>query len=82
LAAIDETSGTAEEIRNSGAGIVVDSGDPDLLLDAVAALAGDAQLRTRLGANGTTYVATVLSAQKSLDSFDQWIQQLSTSRRH
>ena len=82
LAAIDETSGAAEEIRSSGAGIVVDSGDPDLLLDAVAALAGDAELRTRLGANGTTYVATVLSAQNSLDSFDQWIQQLSTSRRH
>jgi colanic acid biosynthesis glycosyl transferase WcaI len=81
LAAIDDTSGAAEEIRNSGAGIVVDSGDPGLLLDAVTALAGDATLRTRLGANGTAYVRTVLSARNSLDRFDEWIEQLCALRR-
>lgn len=80
LAAIDETSGAAEEIRNSGAGIVVGSGDPALLLDAVTALAGDATLRTRLGAKGAAYVAEVLSARNSLDRFDEWIEQLRASR--
>lgn len=81
LAAIDESSGAAEEIRNSGAGIVVDSGDPGLLLDAITALAGDATLRTRLGANGAAYVRTVLSARNSLDCFDAWIEQLCATRR-
>ena len=81
LAAIDENSGAAEEIRNSGAGVIVDSGAPGLLVDAVTALAGDSKLRTRLAANGTKYVAKVLDAQTSLDSFDQWIEQLSASRR-
>jgi glycosyltransferase involved in cell wall biosynthesis len=81
LAAIDEASGAAEEIRNSGAGIVVDSGDPGGLLDAVTALGGDATLRTRLGANGAAYVTRVLSARKSLDCFDEWIEQLCATRR-
>jgi glycosyltransferase involved in cell wall biosynthesis len=82
LAATDEASGAAAEIRNSGAGIVVDSGDPRLLLKAVTALAGDTPLRTRLGANGAAYVTTVLNARNSLDCFDEWIEQLCASRRH
>ncbi len=81
LAAIDKASGAAEEIRNSGAGVVVDSGDPRLLLEAVTALAGDSTLRTRLGANGAAYVKTKLSARDSLDCFDAWIEQLCTTRR-
>jgi colanic acid biosynthesis glycosyl transferase WcaI len=81
LAAIDARSNAAEELRNSGGGIVVESGDPVLLLDAATALAADPELRNRLGANGREYVTRVLSAQNSLDNFDEWVQQLSASRR-
>ncbi|MBV9090005.1 MAG: glycosyltransferase family 4 protein [Mycobacteriaceae bacterium] len=81
LAAIDSGSNAAEEIRNSGAGIIVESGDPVTLLDAAAALGADPNLRRRLGANGREYVTRVLSAEHSMDDFDNWVQQLLASRR-
>ncbi|HJT91581.1 MAG TPA: glycosyltransferase family 4 protein [Mycobacterium sp.] len=81
LASTSPLSNAAQEIRNSKAGIVVDNGDPVLLVDAAAALGSDTKLRTQLGANGIEYAATELSEEASLDKFDQWIRQMAASRR-
>ncbi len=81
LASTSPMSNAAQEIRNSKAGIVVDSGDPVLLVDAAASLGSNTKLRTQLGANGIEYAAAELSEQASLDKFDQWIRQMAASRR-
>jgi glycosyltransferase involved in cell wall biosynthesis len=81
LASTSPLSNAAQEIENSKAGIVVDNGDPVLLVDAAASLGNNATLRTQLGANGIKYAAAELSKEASLDKFDQWIRQMAGSRR-
>ena len=81
LAAIGPLSNTALEIQNSGAGIIVDNGDPALLVGAAASLGGNANLKRKLGANGIEYVAAELSEEASLQKFDKWIKQLAACRR-
>lgn len=81
LASTSPLSNAAQEIRNSKAGIVVDNGDPVLLVDAAASLGSNTKLRTQLGANGIEYAAAELSEEVSLDNFDKWIRQMAASRR-
>lgn len=81
LASISPLSNAAQEIRNSKAGIVVESGDPVLLVDAAASLGSNAKLRTELGANGVKYAAAELSEEASMEKFDNWIKRLAATRR-
>jgi colanic acid biosynthesis glycosyl transferase WcaI len=81
LASTSPLSNAAQEIRNSKAGVVVDTGDPVLLVDAAASLASNTKLRMQLGANGIEYAAAELSEDASLDKFDKWIKQMAASRR-
>lgn len=76
LASTNSLSNAANEIRNSKAGVVVESGDPVLLVEAAAFLGGNPDLRMQLGANGIEYAAAELSEKASLEKFDNWVKQL------
>ncbi|CAN5378335.1 glycosyltransferase family 4 protein [soil metagenome] len=76
LASVSANGNAAQEIRSSGAGILVDEGDPGRLVEAAASLGRDARLRMSLGANGIEYAAAELGEAASIEMFDQWIRGL------
>jgi glycosyltransferase involved in cell wall biosynthesis len=57
LAVVDEGSATAGEVQRSGAGVLVDPGDPLGFTAAVALLRADPAERARLGDAGLRFVA-------------------------
>ncbi|MGN6031875.1 MAG: glycosyltransferase WbuB, partial [Thermomicrobiales bacterium] len=73
IAAVADRSETAKVIAESGGGIVVDPSTP---ADFVAALSGLSAVPARaaeLGANGTSYAASHLSAEAALTRLEQII---------
>ena len=66
VAAVAESSATALTVRQSGAGLVVPAEQPELLLGALARLAGDADLRCRLSNAGPAYARDHLSRDAAL----------------
>jgi colanic acid biosynthesis glycosyl transferase WcaI len=80
LAATDPSSGSAEELRSSGAGVVVPPGDPQALLDAARTLASDEAAMRRLGEQGKRYAHDVLSSTSAIAEYDKWCNSL--ARRH
>lgn len=69
VAATDPTGATAEEITAANAGLVVNAGDPQALLNACLKLRTDPQLAETLGANGQRYRAEVLSEEAAIERF-------------
>ena len=69
LAATDVDGITAGEIRSAGAGVVVEAGRPDRLLDAALSLGTDTQRATELGESGRRYRETVLDEASAIDGF-------------
>lgn len=67
---------TAEEIRLSGAGIVIPPGDPRALLGAALSLAKGPSSADRLGRNGVHFCDAVLSESVALDKFEELINTL------
>lgn len=70
VASVAGEGGTADEVRRSGAGVLVRPEDPAALLTAVTGLADDRAAADRLGARGATYVAQHLSREAGLARFD------------
>ncbi|MET7370373.1 glycosyltransferase [Streptomyces sp. NPDC005566] len=70
VASVADEGGTADEVRRSGAGVLVAPEDPAALLDAVRKLAGDPEAADALGAHGPEYVAQHLSREAGLARFD------------
>ncbi|MFD6530451.1 glycosyltransferase [Streptomyces sp. NPDC060184] len=70
VASVADGGGTAEEVRRSGAGVLVRPEDPAALLAAVRHLAADRAEADRLGTRGVTYVAQHLSREAGLARFD------------
>lgn len=66
VASVADGGGTAEEMRRSGAGVVVPPEDPAALLEAVRTLAGDPREAGALGARGPVYVRAHLSSEAGL----------------
>lgn len=66
VAATDIDGITAGEIAASGAGVVVQAGDPGALLDAVMTVKSDVELAARLGQNGRRYRESVLDANAAI----------------
>ncbi|MEU9480430.1 glycosyltransferase [Streptomyces sp. NPDC048191] len=66
VASVATTGGTANEVRRSGAGVVVRPEDPEALYGAVKALIRDPARSATLGARGPAYVRARLSAQAGL----------------
>ncbi|WTX67363.1 glycosyltransferase [Streptomyces halstedii] len=70
VASVAAEGGTADEVRRSGAGVLVAPEDPAALLAAVRALTEDRAASDALGAHGPDYVAHHLSREAGLARFD------------
>ncbi|MFJ8881886.1 glycosyltransferase [Streptomyces sp. NPDC102402] len=70
VASVAGEGGTADEVRRSGAGVLVAPEDPAALTTAVRALAADPVAAQALGAHGPRYVAQHLSREAGLARFD------------
>ncbi|RST20464.1 glycosyltransferase, partial [Streptomyces sp. WAC04770] len=70
VASVADEGGTADEVRRSGAGVLVAPEDPVALLEAVRKLAADPVAAGELGAEGPAYVARHLSREAGLARFD------------
>jgi colanic acid biosynthesis glycosyl transferase WcaI len=81
LAATDPDSPTASEVRASGAGPLVPSGDPEALLSAVLALAADAGQAATHGAAARSFADEHFGAEKALARYDAWIDRIVSPRR-
>lgn len=79
VAATESDSATADEIRSSGAGLHVQSGNPPALLAAIERLAADTDLASRCGASGISYAKEVLSAKRATIEFSEWLSTLANS---
>ncbi|WP_082101629.1 glycosyltransferase family 4 protein [Demequina rhizosphaerae] len=71
VAAVDPHGATADEIAGSGGGLVVPSGDPDALVEAIETLGGDAVLAHRLGESGLRFRREVLSLDAAVTRFEE-----------
>ena len=67
VAAVSPLGGTAREVEQTGAGSVIESGRPDLLLQEVAAIGANPIAATARGALGREYAERVLSSRASLE---------------
>ncbi|MFB6815350.1 glycosyltransferase [Streptomyces sp. NPDC056347] len=70
VASVAQGGGTAQEVQNSGAGLLVDPEDPAALLSAVRHLVEAPARADALGANGPQYVARHLGREAGLARFD------------
>ncbi|MDJ0338353.1 glycosyltransferase family 4 protein [Cryobacterium sp. PH31-O1] len=84
LAATDLTGITAGEIEAAQAGLVVEAGDAQALVDAAMRLAGDSVSAAELGANGLRYRHEVLGEDAAIDRYASWLRRLAaeSSRTH
>ncbi|MFD5060692.1 MULTISPECIES: glycosyltransferase [unclassified Streptomyces] len=70
VASVADEGGTAQEVRRSGAGVLVAPEDPGALLAAVRKLVDGPAEADTLGARGPEYVARHLSREAGLARFD------------
>lgn len=79
VAATADTSPAGREMRAAGAGIVVEPGRPELLLEAAVALGmGDGQV---IGERGRAYAEAHCSAEAARSSYLAWVAALAAGRR-
>lgn len=81
VAATNSESATADEVRASGAGILVDPQRPSALLRGVERLRNNASEAERLGQAGPAYASTVLSEAAAIHAYSHWLADLSGARR-
>ena len=72
LAATGGRSTAAEEIRASGAGIVIEPGDPEALLEGMRSLASR-PVSNEMGMRGQAYARESLSEIDALDAYRSWV---------
>lgn len=77
VAATDPAGFTAAELEASGAGVCVPAGEPEKLLAEVLRMGSDFRLANRYGCAGRTYSEELLSEDAALDSYEQWVIELS-----
>ncbi|MFI6413823.1 glycosyltransferase family 4 protein [Streptomyces sp. NPDC050585] len=70
VASVAGGGGTAQEVRRSGAGVLVPPEDPAALLEAVRKLAADPSAADALGAAGPRHVAAHLGREAGLARYD------------
>lgn len=80
LAVTSRRSAAAHEIEQSGAGILVEPGDPAGLIDGLTHLT-DTDRLDEIGRRGQTYAKERLSEQSSLDAYRDWVLGLTTIGR-
>lgn len=79
VAATEPDSATADEIRSSGCGLHVQSGSPSGLLAAVEELGSNSVLAARCRASGIPYAKTILSEERALIEFSEWLGSLANA---
>jgi colanic acid biosynthesis glycosyl transferase WcaI len=80
IAATDTNSITAEEVETAQAGVRVDAGDPQALLDEALALGRDVERAAVLAANGINYQLRLLSRDAAIAHYAEIINSLAGSR--
>jgi colanic acid biosynthesis glycosyl transferase WcaI len=73
IAAVDPGGITADEVRNTGAGVVVPAGDPARLLDEVLALARDVDGSARMGRSGWEFIQQNFDRDATIDAMSDWL---------
>jgi glycosyltransferase involved in cell wall biosynthesis len=69
LGAVSQGGSTSSEIIKSGAGIVISSGSPDLLLSEALKMFDDEKLMKKLAEKGEEYAATFLAETEAISKF-------------
>lgn len=80
IAATETDSATADEIRSSRAGLLVDAGDPSSLLNAAEELRADKDLAISLGSAGVPYVLSALDEEQAINSYAKWLSAMANER--
>ncbi|MGH3568967.1 MAG: glycosyltransferase family 4 protein [Pseudonocardia sp.] len=80
VAATDPRSGATAEMRAAGAGTCVDSGRPQLLLDAALRVGRDRAGAAAFGRQGREYSLDVLTQTAALDAYAGWAERLARGR--
>jgi glycosyltransferase involved in cell wall biosynthesis len=82
VAAVNPSGATANVIRETGAGILVPPGEPELLNEAALRVRDDPDFAARLGTNGLRYSREHHSQSAAMAGYDAWLDRiLSSSRR-
>lgn len=81
VGATDPGGITATEVEAAEAGVVVQAGDAQALLDAVIDMAADRETMARFGANGRRYRTSVLDQDAAIESWVAVIEHVSTGGR-
>ena len=79
VAATDESSGAATEVRAAGAGVIVAPTDPRALIDAALTVARDKAAAARFGEAGRRYSQNTLDRSTAISRFDEWCRALVAS---
>lgn len=80
VAAVNPRGATAAEVERSAAGLVVEAGDAQGLLDALSRLTRDPELARALGSAGYRYAALNLTPEKSYARIDAFVERLVGTR--
>jgi colanic acid biosynthesis glycosyl transferase WcaI len=80
IAATDAGSISAEEVEAAGAGVRVDAGRPDALLDAALELGNNKQRAEQLGASGLLFQQRTLSQSHAISHYAEIITSLAGER--
>ncbi len=80
VASVADGGGTAEEVRRSGAGVLVPPEDPAALLAAVRKLDADRAAADELGARGPRHVAAHLGREAGLARYDALLDEVLADR--
>lgn len=70
VGAVNPAGVTADEVRRSGAGVVLGAGDPGALLAGVQDLADDPDRQRNMGEAGPHYRERILSERAAVDAFE------------
>lgn len=76
VCSVPETSGAKRLVEEVGCGRWVESGKPSDLASALRELAGDPELRNRLGARGREHAVRWFSALKGIERYDELAREL------
>ena len=80
LAATTEGSAASDEVRDSGAGVVVPSGEAERLVQAAVDLMSNPDEAVAMGRRGQDYAREHLSEESALAAFDLWLEQVASGQ--
>ncbi|MFM7030536.1 MAG: glycosyltransferase, partial [Micrococcales bacterium] len=76
IAATDPNGITAQVIRDANAGLVVESGNSQALIEAIELLLEDSELANELGRNGQAYARANLTEAAAVAKFSKLLRKL------